>query len=384
MAERFDITTTKKWKMDGRKRLIVESTPTRSGVFTYFDNTGKMVKELRHPDDVFSRETMDSLKGIIYTTQKNHVSLMNPDTVRERTYGFTLQNAERVDNHSKIDIKINDGSEIKAIMGGKSLELSNGYTCDVIPEAGEFEGEKYDARQKNIVYDHVARVEKARGGESCRIRLDSESAISGIEAERLDSGNNQSTGETMAEKTAVLIQREIPKRESGENFRLDSFSVKIDDSQGGTIDKFMDREDKLVAELNRINSLGIERKANFDAAQSKIKELEKDLENAVPSGEVESRLDAKLNLWDLAEFYGLKDYKSQSDKDLSTNIIKTSKRFDEDDIENAEYRKFCIKNLSKDSSKKSHKSRENLALHQGFKLDNSDDDLHGESELESA
>ena len=385
MANRFDVTTTKNWKLDARGRLIVKATPTRSGIFLYRNDQGETVRELRHPDEVFSDQTMESLNGIPYTTQSNHIALMKPNNVREKTYGFTLQNAKRVDNHSQIDIKINDESEIKAVTNGESLELSNGYSCDVIPESGEFEGEKYDARQVNIIYDHVARVEKARGGESCRIRLDSDCAISGIEAERLDSGNNQSTGEPMAEPIkAVLIQRDIPKIESGENFRLDSFSFKVDESQNGTIDKFMDREEKLITEVSRLNTEMTKQSVKMDSLTTENKKLSDSAEGSISKSRMDQEIANRVNLFSLADSLGIKEYKTMPITDLNKKVIEASGMFDTPKMHSAEWVGFAIEHLQTDHASKVMKSRKNLENSDTFHFDNADDDLVGESELEMA
>jgi hypothetical protein len=383
MVERFDVTTTKKWKLDARGRLIVEATPTRSGIFKYIYPDGSTVRELRHPDDVFSKETMDSLEVIPYTIQENHTSLMTPEDVREKTYGTTMAGAKRIDNLAKIDIKINDGKEIKAVMKGESLELSNGYTCDVIKESGTFDGEEYDVRQKNIIYDHVARVKKARGGGDCRIRLDSaDSAICGIEAERLDSSGetkNHPTGESMGEPTKV-IQRELPSRESGE-FKLDAQDIEIDESNKGVIDTFVARENKLFTALATANTSLVEQSVKMDKMESENKALIKSAENSVPSEKMDQEIEKRTNLYAMAEEAKIKDYKNLSIKDLSKQIVEQSGLFNKEKLDSVEYVDFAIEHMQEDHTKKVLKSRKNLTLHKGIKFD---DGNKGESALEQA
>jgi len=386
MANRFDISTTKKWSFDKRGRLIVEATPTRSGVFKYIDEFGKTVRELRHPDEVFSQETLDSLNIIPYTTQENHISLMTPENIRERTYGTTMSGAKRVDNHAEIKLKINDGKEIEAIMSGKSLELSNGYTCDVIAGPGTFEGEKYDARQTNIVYDHVARVEKARGGESCRIRLDSQSAISGIGAERLDSGNlKQSTGEIMADPIKeILVEREFQKRESGDDFRLDSFSITIDKSQKGDIDRLKNRDEEMFSEIQRLNTELTKKTVKMDFLETENKKLSGTVKGSISKEKFEQEIEKRTNLHSLAKNLGIKDYKGISISDLNKKTIEASGVFTELKMDNAEWVNFAIEHLQTKHARNVMKSRKNLESSVSFKFDNSEDDLAGESELEMA
>ncbi len=350
--------------MDKRNRLIVEATPTRAGIFTYYEPDGqggvKKVRELRHPDDVFSRETMDSLEVIPYTTQANHVSLMTPEDVTGKTYGTTMSGAKRVDDHADIKIKINDGKEIKAIMGGKSLELSNGYECDIVKESGEYNGERYDQRQTNIVYDHVARVEKARGGDSCRIRLDSQNAISGIEAERLDHGDNSHIEEKMTEKAKqVILQKDLPARASGD-FRLDADSVEIPQEQASLITNMLGREQKLFSALEKSNSENTAQQVKLDVSDKKVQDLEKRVENSVPAERMDAAIQERLDIWDLAKDYGIKDFKGMSVKDLKKKVVEESKIFNTEKLDSEEYVNFACEHLADEHTKNISRSRKNL------------------------
>jgi hypothetical protein len=393
LAERFDVSIAKVGKLDKRNRLTVNATPTRAGIFTYFEHDGnggvKKVKELRHPDDVFSRETMDSLKAIPYTTQSNHVSLMTPENVRERTYGTTLSNVERKDDHTAVSIKINDGKEIKAVhvQNNESLELSCGYDCDIVRESGEYNGERYDQRQTNIIYDHVARVEKARGGESCRIRLDSaDSAICGIEAERLDNSGNQKpsqSGDKMTEKIKVtVIEKELPERVSGDSFRLDALAVTIGEDQKDLIKSIENREGKLFGEIQRLQTDSTKSQVKLDAQEKEINELKKQIENTIPAEKFDSEMGKRLKTWDLAKEYKVNDYQGMNIKDLNVTIAKESKMFNEDRMDDEQYVNFCIEHLQTEQAKNVSRSRQNLDRHQNQKFDMDDGDLNKPSRLE--
>lgn len=387
MAERFDVFTTKKWKMDDNDNLIIDATPTKAGVFFYLDRTGKKVGELRHPDDVFSRETLDSLNNVPYTTQDNHVSLFTPKTTRGKAYGVTLNDARQDGEMTACKIKVWDESEQNSILGGGSLELSNGYRCDVIDESGTFNGVKFDKRQKNIRYNHVARVQKARGGENCRFRLDSaDSGITGIEAERLDSGGtqNHSKGDEMGDKTKV-IQFELPVRESGE-FRLDAQEFEIDESQKGTIDSMKKRETKLFSALKKANTSLTEQSVKFDALKSENETLAKNAEGTFPKEHFDQELKTFVGLHKIADSLKVKDYVNLSPTDLGRVVCKASGMYNDEKLDSdAEYLKYSIVHLQEGHTQDVMKSRKNLESSGGtFKYDNADDDLSGESDLERA
>jgi len=51
-------------------------------------------------------------------------------------------------------------------------ELSCGYTCTLVAQSGEFQGQRYDAVQVNRKCNHVALVDRARQGSEVRVRMD--------------------------------------------------------------------------------------------------------------------------------------------------------------------------------------------------------------------
>lgn len=383
MVERFDIFTAKKPEFDSNRNLIINATPTRAGVFFYLDQSGNKVGELRHPDDVFSKDTLDSLNSIPYTTQENHVSLFTPEDTTGKAYGVTLNNARQDGNMTALDIKVWDKKEQDSILGGDSLELSVGYRCDVVDESGTFDGIAYEKRQINIRGNHIARVKKARGGESCRFRLDSQdSRISGIEADRLHpSGEtqNHSKGETMSEKTKV-IQRELPLRESGK-FKLDAQDIEIDEAQKSIIETFLGRENKLFTALKDSNTELTQKSVKMDSLTAENKTLVKNAENSIPSEKMDQEIDKRVNLYKMADESKIKDYKSMSIKDLSKQIVKQSGLFNDEKLDSDEYVNFALEHMQDDHTQKVLKSRKNLTLHKGIKFD---DPGSGESQLEKA
>lgn len=385
MAERFDVFTTKKWKMDSNENLIIDATPTKAGVFFYLDRAGKKVGELRHPDDVFSRETLDSLNNVPYTTQDNHVSLFTPKTTTGKAFGVTLNDARQDGDMTACKIKVWDEKEQNSILGGGSLELSNGYRCDVIDESGTFNGVAFDKRQKNIRYNHVARVQKARGGESCRFRLDSaDSAISGVEAERLDSGETQeqSIGDNMAEKTKVF-QKELPLRKSGD-FRLDAQEFEVDEAHKPKFDQVNVREGKLFAEIERLNTEATKTSVKMDSLEKEKETLVNNSEGTIPKEKFDAAVKTGIQLNSMAEQFKIEGYQKMDQSDLGKAVVKASGMFNDAKLDSAEYVQFAIEHLQEDHTKKVLKSRENLNKGNVFKIDNSDDELTGKSALESA
>src|SRR5690606_21763697 len=92
-----------------------------------------------------------------------------------------------------VNLTITDNASIAAIEKGELYEVSCGYTCEREEASGVYDGEPYDVRQRNIVYNHVAIVRpgRARAGREMHLHLDSEAAV------EVDSVNDVKEGETM-------------------------------------------------------------------------------------------------------------------------------------------------------------------------------------------
>lgn len=387
MANRFDVFTAAIPSKDNNGFLTVDATPTRSGVFIYRDSVGNEWGELRHPDDVFSKETLDSLNGIPYTIQENHVTLFTPKDARNKTYGFTKEDARRVDNHSAVSIKIIDGEEIDTILGegtdktGKprkkldSLELSNGYACDVVNETGVFDGVKYQKRQRNIRYNHVARVSNARGGETCRIRLDSKGAICGVEADRIDSEDVSKTNH--GESIMKMIQRELPKVVVGD-FRLDADEVEFPDEHKGVVDQLKKREKTLITaleeateKLDKMDEEVIEAKARFDVMEKENKELKEANELSIPKKDISIHVKERAKFLKYADQYKLDKADDMSNEDIIKNICLAADTVaDKTKLEEPEYAKVVFDMLDHEYEKKKMASKDNLDKHSvEFKAD---------------
>jgi len=67
---------------------------------------------------------------------------------------------------------------IEAIESGKDVELSPGFTGDILEESGRFDGQSYDYKQLVKVANHLAVVENGRAGKDLKIQ-DSKEKING-------------------------------------------------------------------------------------------------------------------------------------------------------------------------------------------------------------
>lgn len=157
---------------------------TSIGVFQYRDSDGTMHGELRLPEEVFAPESLETLK-LKPVTNEHPGDMVEPSNVRDLAVGSLGSNpgwTPQLDGRSRdedytdgqhvaIDMVITDPQAISDVLNGKRA-LSSGYTCDIEEASGVYLGMPYQAVQRNIRYNHVAIVDRARAGDAARIRMD--------------------------------------------------------------------------------------------------------------------------------------------------------------------------------------------------------------------
>ena len=163
--------------------LSLLATITRTGVFTYhyMNELGETitVRQLRHPDDVFDPISLQSLMGDPLTNEHPH-EFLEPENSANKIVGMASDRPKKIyldaddEEYVQQQVTIFDPDTIEDILSGHKRELSLGYTLDHEEVAGEWKGQAYDVRQKNIRYNHLSVVKKARGGPLCKFNLDGE------------------------------------------------------------------------------------------------------------------------------------------------------------------------------------------------------------------
>lgn len=141
---------------------------TRTGIFEYTNADGTVSRELRLPEDVFAPESLQSYKGkpVIIT---HDAGLVNKDNVAHEQIGTILSDGYQDHDKVRAEIIIHDTDELKSC---GLRELSLGYNLDLEYTSGVWNGQHYDAIQRNIRINHLALVQEARAGETARLNID--------------------------------------------------------------------------------------------------------------------------------------------------------------------------------------------------------------------
>lgn len=315
--------------------LKVSGHATRVGVLLYKKADGSIIRELRHPDEVFDQESMASL-AMIPVTNNHPDGLIDSESARDYQVGMTGEIVTVADD-TYLDVKsvITDHETIEDAENGK-VELSPGYRCELDFTPGVWKGEKYDAIQRNIRYNHLAIVKKGRSGPEVRLHLDADDAVemelnqtkekSKMKKIKLDGKTFEVSDEVAAHMDA--LENEARKAQE----EMDDFKKKS--KKGGDDDEDEDEEDdeeeadKKDAGLKTIKAMKAMKKekdkaeAKADSLQAELDKLKKNQTEKKDSEHLNAQVKARIQLLKTAELAGIEKADEMSDIEIKKAVIK--------------------------------------------------------------
>jgi hypothetical protein len=169
---RCDVTSMPKPARTPQGGLAIHGNLTRTGVLTYRMPDGSTRRELRHPDDVFHKDSTASFAHAPITV--DHPGKVTPANYKRVTVGHVAGEPKREGNFLSGTLHVQDGQAIKDVEDKKLQELSCGYECGIDKTSGTYNGEDYDVKQVNIRGNHVAMGPKGwgRAGPDVRMHMD--------------------------------------------------------------------------------------------------------------------------------------------------------------------------------------------------------------------
>jgi hypothetical protein len=285
---------------------------TRTGVLTYRNPDGTTRREYRPADEVFKA---DSLK----TLEDAPVTDLHPSVMVDASNHGTLSKGHARDARQDgkfvaAGVVVQDAALVKAVEAGSRKEISCGYRCriDMTPGVSP-DGEKYDAVQRDISYNHVALLPSGTGRAGREVAL------------RLDAAYEDSTSER--EITTVKMIR-------------------------------IDGRDYVIGSEEHLAKLGEDSQKAISAANARADKAETDLKTAVARADkAEGELTAANERADAAE----KPAREAARKDLETKAAKVlGAEFKFDGVSDADIRK-AVADKALDGDVKTEKTDSNGA-----------------------
>ena len=271
----------------------------RVGIQLYKNADGSVRREFRPPEEVFNSDSLNSFVGKPIT-DGHPAEMVNSKNAKSLLVGAIHTEGKQDGENVVAGITIHDADMIDKIMKGGKRELSLGYKVDIEEISGVWNGQEYDAIQRNIRINHLAIVPRGRAG-NARLNLD-----------RLDA-ESITTGENMPENlsrvrldTGLEYQAEAEVVQAFEKMRADK--VEAD----AHIDELQKQLDSVAAER--------------DTLKSQVESADKVRADALEAARAEIK--ARATLEKSAEAFKI-DCADKSDREIKEAVIK-SKRADAD------------------------------------------------------
>jgi hypothetical protein len=312
VVQRFDLSRIGKAKRTPQGFLKFDANITRIGVLEYRKPDGTIQREFRPPDEVFRAESLDSLAGAPLTDL--HVPEVTPQNVSSVQRGRVSDSVNHDDRFVKSAVIAQDSSLIEKIDRGERKELSAGYRCRLDFTPGTYNGERYDAIQRDIEYNHVAIGPEGwgRAGGEVAIRLDGNSAIS-VDTDVSSMIPIQNDGKSAPGGSAGTFSNTGEKGTMKRNLRIDGidYAFEADDSAFQAFDRWVKKTDEnekklseqVAATESRADSnvkaaeaSTQELQGRFDAQTKELETVKKDLEDANSPARLDSLVNERVTL----------------------------------------------------------------------------------------
>jgi len=151
--------------------IIAEAPIAKVGVMSYILADGSIRRELVDEETLKSDSSNETLKLKPVTNTHPQEKIVNKSNSKYRTVGSVGETIEYKSDALYAKFSINNQDAIKDVENGRK-QLSPGYTVDLLMESGEYNGQRYDAIQRNRRYNHLALVDNARGGSELALNID--------------------------------------------------------------------------------------------------------------------------------------------------------------------------------------------------------------------
>lgn len=315
MSKRFDVVGLDNISKNSSGFLTYDLTAAQTGVFPYMDpETGDIVYELKHPDDLLTDQVLSQLKNLPITDE-HPWQLVNPDNSKELVKGMTTDTVQIMGEKLTGRATIFDSGLIGNVLNGNKKECSLGFECEIVEESGSYKGVHYDRKQTNLKLNHLAMVEKGRCGPECSARLDSKDYAYQIrkDSDILDNKQNKRSDQTL------------------KTIKLDGKEFEVAEEVASRIDTLKTENESLTKNIGQLEGKLDGKDDQLTNLQKKVDEME---ENQPSDQKIDEAVSKRINLLKKADKFLDEDYEveGKTDKEIKIDCIKAiNEKFDGED-----------------------------------------------------
>ncbi len=255
----IDVGTLRAPKKQDNGWLRVDAYLTRSGVFPYLNADGTKRLEYRPDEEVFNQDSLNTLHSLP-VTDLHPPGLLDATNASDHSRGSLGEQPRRDGDMVASSMLITDAALVGKVERGDSRQVSAGYTCDLEWTPGVTpKGERYDAIQRSIKYNHAAVLPRGRAGADVRVRMD---------AAELDVVLDPQPAANLEQKTMQKIRIDGIDYEAGSEAAVQALAKFNEKVRADAAAKDQQIADLILA--------GKSSQAKFDEAIKSIDQLKKD------------------------------------------------------------------------------------------------------------
>lgn len=283
--------------------LRVPATLTRTGVFPYQQPDGTIRRELRLPEEVFRADSLDSLQAAPLTLE-HPPEAVTPTNVRTYAVGSVGTDARADGDYVRGTVMITAADAIAAVESGRMQELSCGYDCRLDETPGTWNGQAYDAIQRDVVYNHLALVPVGRAGPQVRLHLDAADAV------------------MVPRKDDIEPPREPEGAEAPKKLRLRDAEFELPAEVVRAFAELEQEVDELQQQLDEANEARSTLEAERDAAQEAAESAKAERADALRPESIRALVAARVSLETTAREILRESFRADaSDEELRLAVV---------------------------------------------------------------
>lgn len=184
----------------------VDATVCAPGVYTYYDPSGKAVREYVPPEEIARADSLASLEDVT-VTNRHPRSMVDPSTWSTVSIGHGR--AGRSDAGKAVATLVITSGQAQGEIGKSLVEVSRGVNVRIDETPGVTpEGERYDRVQRDIIYNHIALGPPGWGRQGAGVSL------------RLDAAGDELREDTEAKEQQIMKYTD-PKTKTVHEFKTD-------------------------------------------------------------------------------------------------------------------------------------------------------------------